>query len=121
MGDTLPLEKFIAITSARRVSELAALSCREPYLILHHDKVMLRPYPSFLPKVISGFHLNQDILFSHPHSAEEKQLHSLDVVRAVRVYLKRFARMRNSDAFFVLPEGPKKGQAASKASIGPMA
>ena len=53
---------LIAISSARRVSELAALSCKEPYLICHKDKIVLRPHPTFLPKVVSAFHLNQDIV-----------------------------------------------------------
>lgn len=95
---------LFAITSVRKVSDLAALSCKEPYLILHHDKVVLRPVPSFLPKAVSEFHLNQDIVlpsfFSQPGSPEEKQLHLLDMVWAVR----------SSDAFFVLLEGTKKGQ-----------
>ncbi|CAJ0916307.1 unnamed protein product, partial [Ranitomeya imitator] len=40
---------LVAITSIWRVSELAALSCRPPFLVLHQDKVVLRPPPSFLP------------------------------------------------------------------------
>lgn len=38
---------LVAITSARRVSELAALSCHSPYLVIHIDKVVLRPNPRF--------------------------------------------------------------------------
>lgn len=49
---------LVAISLARRVSELAAFSCKEPYLIVHKDRVVLRPHPSFLPKVVSEFHLN---------------------------------------------------------------
>ena len=45
---------LVAITSIRRVSELAALSCKAPYLVIHQDKAVLRPQPSFLPKVVSG-------------------------------------------------------------------
>ena len=53
---------LIAISSARRVSELEALSCKEPNLVCHKDKIVLRPHPAFLPKVVSSFHLNQDIV-----------------------------------------------------------
>lgn len=112
---------LVAISSARRVSELAALSCKEPYLIIHKDRVVLRPHPSFLPKVVSDFHLNQDIVlpsfFPDPCSPEERSLHSLDVVRAVKAYLGATTQIRKTDVLFVLPEGPNRGQAASKATI----
>lgn len=42
--------------------EMAVLSCKEPFLIHHKDKVVLSPKPSFLPKVISTFNL-EDIVF----------------------------------------------------------
>ena len=112
---------LVAITSARRVSELAALSCKEPYLIFHKDRVVLRPHPAFLPKVVSKFHLNQDLVlpsfFSEPSSAREKSLHTLDVLRAVKIYLKATAQVRKTDTLFILPEGPRCGQAASKSTI----
>ncbi|XP_075179577.1 uncharacterized protein LOC142250994 [Anomaloglossus baeobatrachus] len=49
---------LVAITSLRRVSDLAALSSESPFLVFHQDKVVLRPTPDFLPKVVSPFHLN---------------------------------------------------------------
>lgn len=55
----------MAITSAWRVSLLAALSCKSPYLVLHKDKAVLRPHPLFLPKVVSAFHLNEDIVLPY--------------------------------------------------------
>ena len=76
---------MVAITSVRRVSELAVLSCRSPYLVIHRDKVVLRPNPLFLPKMVSDFHLKEDVVLpslclklSHP---KEIALHCLDVVR----------------------------------------
>ena len=111
----------MAMASARRVSELAALSCKEPYLILHKDSVILRPQPSFLPKVISSFHLNQDLVlpsfFPKPTSREERRLHTLDVVRAMKVYLKATEKIRKTDVLFILPDGPKKGQPAAKSTL----
>lgn len=95
---------LVAITSARRVSELVALFCKSPYLIIHRDKVVLRPQPSFLPKVVSAFHLNEDIvlpsLCPKPTHPKEVALHSLDVVRALRVYLSATAPFRKSDSLF---------------------
>ncbi|XP_069582780.1 probable ATP-dependent RNA helicase DDX43 [Ranitomeya imitator] len=80
---------LVAITSIRRVSELAALSCRSPFLVLHQDKVVLRPVPSLLPKVVPVFHIIEDIVLASlcpsPVHPLEKSLHKLDVVRAVRI------------------------------------
>ncbi|CAJ0941089.1 unnamed protein product [Ranitomeya imitator] len=112
---------LVAVTSIRRVSELAALSCRAPFLAFHQDKVVLRPSPAFLPKVVSAFHLNEDIILPsfcpQPKHRVEKALHTLDVVRALRRYISRTAHFRKSDALFVLPEGHRKGLAASKSTI----
>ncbi|XP_056403647.1 LOW QUALITY PROTEIN: cyclin-dependent kinase 12 [Hyla sarda] len=112
---------LVGVTSIRRVSELAALSCQPPFLILHQDKAVLRPVPSFQPKVVSSFHLNEDIVLpsfcpapSHP---KERSLHNLDVVRALRAYLSATSPFRWSDSLFVLPEGRRKGLPASKATI----
>lgn len=44
---------LVAVTSVRRVLELAALSCKSLFLVLHQDKVVLRPHPSFPPKEVS--------------------------------------------------------------------
>lgn len=112
---------LVAITSIRRVSKLAALSYRSPFLIMHKDQVVLRPVPSFLPKVVSAFHINEDIVLPSfcpsPTHLWECSLHCLDVVRAVRVYLSITQPFRQSDSLFVIPEGPCKGLAASTCTI----
>ncbi|CAJ0946475.1 unnamed protein product [Ranitomeya imitator] len=112
---------LVAITSIRRVSELAALSCRPPFLVIHQDKVVFRPPPSFLPKVVSTFHLNEDIVLPSfcpaPTHPLERSLNKLDVVRAVRIYLDRTSSFRKTDSFFVIPDGTRRGQPASKATI----
>lgn len=53
---------LVTVTSARRVSDLAALPGREPYGI-HKDTFFLRPRPSFFLPKVSSFHLNEDIVF----------------------------------------------------------
>lgn len=82
---------LVAITSARRVSEIQALCCKEPYTVFHLNRVVLRTHPSFLPKVISDFHINQEItlptFFSNPSSPPERALHSLDLKRVLKFYL----------------------------------
>lgn len=50
------VEFFVAITSARRISELAALSIRQDLCVFHLDRIVLRLDPIFVPKVNSVFH-----------------------------------------------------------------
>lgn len=65
-------------------SELSALSCRSPFLTFHQDRAVLRTVPSFLPKVVSNFHLNQEIVIPifcpSPSKTKEVALNSLDPV-----------------------------------------
>lgn len=58
---TLMLAFLLAITTARRVSDLQALSIKEPFLLILEDRVVLRQDPLFLPKVASQFHISQEI------------------------------------------------------------
>ncbi|XP_041420858.1 ATP-dependent DNA/RNA helicase DHX36 isoform X2 [Xenopus laevis] len=112
---------LLAIASARRVSELSALSCKPPFLVFHHDRAVLCTIPSFLPKVVSDFHLNQEITiptFCPSHSnPKEKALHTLDPVRALKFYLHRVQDFRKVDSLLVIPSGPHQGGAATKSSI----
>uniref|UniRef100_A0A803JKH4 Core-binding (CB) domain-containing protein n=1 Tax=Xenopus tropicalis TaxID=8364 RepID=A0A803JKH4_XENTR len=112
---------LVAIASARRVSEISALSCQHPYLIFHNDRAVLRTVPSFLPKVVTDFHLNQEITLPtfcpHPKNPKEMALHSLDPVRALKIYLARTKELRTTHSLFVLPTGPHKGSPAPKVTI----
>lgn len=98
--------------------KLVALSCREPFLVLHHEKGVLHSHPSLLPKVVCSFHLNMNIVmlsfYPRPQSPVNKALHTLAVVQAVKLYLNMPAAVRKSDPLFILPKGPRKGQEASK-------
>lgn len=47
---------LVAITSARRVSEIRALSVNPNLRIFHSEKVVVYPDPAFIPKVNSCFH-----------------------------------------------------------------
>lgn len=75
---------LVAITSARQVSELVALSYKEPFLDLHSNNVVLRPWTSFMPRVVSALYLNQGIVLLSlcPASVDQREisLHCLDVV-----------------------------------------
>lgn len=71
-------------TSVRRLSELAGLYSKVPFLVL--NKVVLRPKNYILLKVVSDFHLNQDFVLSSLCPAmkhlKEISLHWLDVVHS---------------------------------------
>lgn len=54
---TLRTVFLMGIASARKVSELCALSVREPYCLILPDKIVLRPVPSYLPKISMTFHI----------------------------------------------------------------
>ncbi|XP_050800475.1 uncharacterized protein LOC127046887 [Gopherus flavomarginatus] len=113
---------LVAVTSARQVLELRALTVDPPYTVFHKDKVQLRPHPAFLPKVVSSFHVNQDIFlpvfFPKPHSLRrEQQLHTLDVRRALAFYIKRTKPFRHSPQLFVAVAERMKGMAISSQRI----
>ena len=48
---TLKTILLVAVTSARRISELQALSIKEPFMRCLPDRLVLRTDPAFLPKV----------------------------------------------------------------------
>ncbi|XP_029471517.1 uncharacterized protein LOC115098760 [Rhinatrema bivittatum] len=119
---TLKVVFLVAVASARRVSELQALSCREPFLRITDSGVSLRTVPSFLPKVVSAFHLNQTVDLPSFSEADRslpnyRDLRRLDVRRALLGYLEVTNPFRKSDHLFVLWGGPRRGQAASKTTI----
>ncbi|XP_015675314.1 heparan sulfate 2-O-sulfotransferase 1 [Protobothrops mucrosquamatus] len=93
---------LVAITSARRISELAALSVRKDLCFFRSDRVVLRLDPTFIPKVNSTFHRNQDIVLPdfcpNPSCAQERQWHSLDVRRALSYYISRTADLQRAIA-----------------------
>lgn len=59
---TFKLALLVAITLAGWVNELQALSIKEPFLRILPERVILKTDPGFLPKVVSGFHREQDIV-----------------------------------------------------------
>lgn len=82
---------LVAITLACRVSELATLSMRPDFCIFHTDQVVFRLDPLFIPKVNSTFHRAQELVLPNfcpsPSHHLERTWHTLDVHRALRIYL----------------------------------
>lgn len=113
---------LVAITSARRISELAALSMRRDLCIFHRDRVVLRLDPAFLPKVNSTFHRCQELVLPdfcpRPAHRLEHTWHTLDVRRALKVYLSRTAPLRKTEALFVTFLPASIGSKASSSTLG---
>ncbi|KAK0143821.1 hypothetical protein N1851_017978 [Merluccius polli] len=109
---------LLAIASAKRASELHALSVSEQCIRWNSDGtgVALWPNPSFFPR---GAHYNQVIELaaygpSHPPDEEASSAELLCPVRALRCYIQETAGFRQSDGLFVCYGGPRKGQALSR-------
>lgn len=109
---------LLAIATAKRVSELHALSVSERCLRWLPDDsgVVLRPNPSFLPKVLLPQFINQHIeLASFQTSSEsDSSAQLLCPVRALRCYVNSTVQFRQSDQLFVCYGGVKKGAPVSK-------
>ena len=109
---------LLAICSARRISELQALSCSAPFTIVKGQTASLKTVPEFLPKRASDWHRKQSIeLSSFYHEHDYSTVHNMCPVRALKFYLDRSKTFQSTDQLFVLHSSPKRGQAASKATI----
>ncbi|XP_058020623.1 uncharacterized protein LOC131188944 [Ahaetulla prasina] len=113
---------LVAITSARRISELAALSVRSDLCVFHPDRVVLRLDPSFIPKVNSVFHRMQELNLPNfcprPVHGLERHWHTLDVRRALRIYIKRTAELRRTESLFVSFLPVSLGRKVTSSTIG---
>ncbi|XP_060546801.1 uncharacterized protein LOC132711537 [Pantherophis guttatus] len=113
---------LVAITSARRISELASLSIRSDLCIFHTDRVVLRLDPAFLPKINSRFHRAQELVLPdfcpRPGHRLERSWHLLDVRRALKIYISRTAPLRRTEALFVSFQPASIGARVSSVTIG---
>ena len=108
---------LLAIASAKRVSELHALSVCASCLRWHPDGsgVTLWPNAAFLPKVLSRFHCNTPlVLAAFDPQGGECQSELLCPVRSLRAYVSATREIRRSDQLFVCYGGPRLGCALSK-------
>lgn len=75
---------------------LQALAAELSHMIFHKDKVVPRPHPNLIPKVVSEFHLNQPIslpvCFLKPCSALRETLQTLGVSRTLLYWWDRAIR-----------------------------
>ncbi|XP_013917310.1 PREDICTED: uncharacterized protein LOC106545317, partial [Thamnophis sirtalis] len=119
---TLKTAFLIAITSARRISELVALLVRQDLCIVHPDRVVLRLDPSFIPKINTRFHRAQEVILprfcprlSH---AREHSWHTLDVRWALKVYLHRTSDFRQSETLFISFQPGSLGKKVTSTTVG---
>ncbi|XP_058017525.1 uncharacterized protein LOC131187272 [Ahaetulla prasina] len=118
---SLKVAFLIAITSARRISELSALSIRQDLCSFFNDRVVLRLDPTFLPKVNSQFHRAQEVVLPNfcpnPKHHLEKVWHTLDVRRALKIYIDRTSTFRKTEALFVSFQPLSLGQKVTKSVL----
>ena len=111
---------LLALVSAKRVSELHALSVSEACMRWNSDGtgVSLWPNPSFFPKRLAPAHSNQVIELAayDPSGLQGEVAGSEELicpVRALRHYIQATAGFRRSDSLFVCYGGHRRGQALS--------
>lgn len=113
---------LVAITSARRISELAALSSRKDLCIFHQDRVVLCLDPAFIPKINSPFHRSQELVLPNfcpsPVHRLERSWHTLDVRWAIKIYLARTSPFQKTEALFVSYQTASIGAKASAPMLG---
>ena len=110
---------LVAITSARRASEIHALRCDPPYITFNATGVTMFPDIQFLPKVNSRFACSQAIEVPAMHHEQDQKLRSLCVRRALKYYLERTRAIRLADScqLFVAYGRSIRGQPISKIRI----
>ncbi|KAL2095682.1 hypothetical protein ACEWY4_007830 [Coilia grayii] len=107
---------LLAITSAKRVGELHALSVSGDCLRWHpgDSGVTLWPNPSFLPKTLNSAFVNQPLTLAAFEAGQGERSDLLCPVRALQMYVSRTEGFRLSDALFLCHTGPRRGLALSK-------
>ena len=115
---SLKIAFLLAITSARRIGELHALSVHRDCCTFSPEgsKVVLRPNPAFLPKVLSDFHLSQSIELQSLPVSEADQL-ALCPVRALSEHKRRTKPLGKSDQLFVCFRTSCLGRPLSKCRL----
>ncbi|XP_046730060.1 LOW QUALITY PROTEIN: uncharacterized protein LOC124401673 [Silurus meridionalis] len=107
---------LVALVTAKRVSELHALSVSPSCLQFAPGltKVSFRPNPAFVPKVVDSSYRCSVMELSAFHPPQEEDgLSSLCPVRALHTYVRRTAGFRKSDQLFVSWATPHKGKPLS--------
>lgn len=99
------------------VSDLQALSIKEPFLLVLEDRVVPRQDPLYLPKIASRFHRSHKIILpsfcENSKNERERKFKLLDVRRCLLTYLD----FRKSSHLLVLFSGTRKEGRASRSTV----
>ena len=110
---------LLALVSTKRSSELCAWSVQEDCIRFYGDlsRVVLRPNPCFIPKVLTTEYRAQQIVLDAFHPAPETEVevrqHRLCPVRALDIYVTRTAGIRKDQQLFVCYGDSQKGKKVS--------
>ena len=112
---------LIALTTAKRVSDIHALSVSPECMRFADDggKVVFKPNSAFVPKNPQAPITPTELAAFHPPpfaSEEDRRLHCLCPVRALRLYVQRTAAPDRPCQLFV-SLGPKSGKAVAKSTL----
>ncbi|XP_056116182.1 uncharacterized protein LOC130092366 [Rhinichthys klamathensis goyatoka] len=109
---------LLALASAKRVSEIHALSVHSActQFMPEDAGVVLRPNPAFMPKIVNSITpLELRAFYSPPFaSSKQQKLNELCPVRALRIYIERTKGFRECDQLFVSWVKPRKGKPITK-------
>ena len=110
---------LLAVVTAKRVSDLHALSCSAECMRFDDDglRVVVKANPAFVPKnhLTSLVPVELKAFFPPPFtSAEMERRHNLCPVRALRVYVDRTAGSRTNNQLFVSWDPKAPGKPVSK-------
>ncbi len=100
---------LVALYSARRISELHALSVQPPFMIENPLSFNLAANPAFLPKTNTQEALDSDIelqaFVPNPTSKYERLVQRMCPVRALKIYLDRTREVRGP-SILIQPRHP---------------
>ena len=119
---TLKVALLVALTTAKRVSDLHALST-SPECMRFDDrstKVTIKANPAFIPKNALSVCVPVDLQAFHPPpftSDEDRRLNCLCPVRALRIYVDRTAPFRIGNQLFVSWGTKTKGKPVTTVTI----
>ena len=113
---------LLALTTAKRVSDLHALSSSTDCTSFSADglRVTLKPNPAFVPKNFLSRSVPADLrsFYPPPHTSEEDRLlHSLCPVRALTMYLRKTASFREGSQLFVAFGAGVRGKPITKVRL----
>ena len=113
---------LVALTTTKRVSDIHALSVSPECMRFLDDdlRVIIKPNPGFVPKnpLAKCVPADLDAFYPPPFSSvEERRLHNLCPVRALRVYTDRTRASRKSDQLFVAYASSVVGKPITKVRL----